>query len=177
MRNGSDTKIILDLPIQSDVRVWREKHGWTGPFKLIANDGETCIIDMPYGPTNFRSTVVKPYYATSETPQKEAEMESFNESTDQSPPPPTNDITNQSPSPSIDDMPSGQSIDDNQSIKRGRGRPKGSKNKVHYTEGSIITLSMSFIIGKEQADHELSLKLRKKGQITVLDRSFEASDR
>ena len=25
-------------------------------------DGETCTIQMPYGPTNFRSTVVKPYF-------------------------------------------------------------------------------------------------------------------
>jgi hypothetical protein len=120
---------------------------------------------MSYGPTNFRSTVVKPYYATSETPQEEAEMEPFNEPTDQSPPPP------------IDDMPSGQSIDDSQPIKRGRGRPKGSKNKVHCTEGSTTTLSMSFMTGKEQADYELSLKLRKEGQITVPGRPFEASDR
>ena len=27
MRNGPNTKIILNLPIQSDVRVWREKNG------------------------------------------------------------------------------------------------------------------------------------------------------
>ena len=27
MRNGPDIKTILDLFIQSDVRVWREKHG------------------------------------------------------------------------------------------------------------------------------------------------------
>jgi hypothetical protein len=28
---------------------------------LIAIDRETCTIDMPYEPTNFQSTVVKPY--------------------------------------------------------------------------------------------------------------------
>jgi hypothetical protein len=27
MRNGLNTKNILDLPLQSDVRVWREKEG------------------------------------------------------------------------------------------------------------------------------------------------------
>jgi hypothetical protein len=27
MRNGPDTKNTLDLPLQSDVRVWREKEG------------------------------------------------------------------------------------------------------------------------------------------------------
>jgi hypothetical protein len=62
MRNGPNTSAILELPIQSDVRVWRENDGWTGPFKLIAVDGETCTIQMPYGPTNFRSIVVKPYF-------------------------------------------------------------------------------------------------------------------
>ena len=71
---------------------------------------------MPYGPTNFRSTVVKPYYATSETPQEEAEMEPFDEPTNQSPPP-TDDITDQSPPPPTNDMPSGQSIDDSQPVK------------------------------------------------------------
>ena len=61
MRNGPDTKITLDLPLQSDVRVWREKEGWKGPYKLIAIDGETCTVNMPRGPAKFRSTVVKPY--------------------------------------------------------------------------------------------------------------------
>jgi hypothetical protein len=61
MRNGPDTKNTLDLLLQSDVRVWREKEGWTGPYKLIATEGETCIIDMLRGPVKFRSTVVRPY--------------------------------------------------------------------------------------------------------------------
>jgi hypothetical protein len=61
MRNGPDTKNTLDLPLQSDVRVWRKKEGWTGPYKLIATKRETCIIDMPRGPVKFRLTVVRPY--------------------------------------------------------------------------------------------------------------------
>ena len=77
MRNGPSTKATLNLPLQSDVRVWREKDGWTGPFKLLATDGETCTIDMPHGPTNFRSTVVKPYYILPlpEASQEEEEIE------------------------------------------------------------------------------------------------------
>jgi hypothetical protein len=62
MRNGLNIKVILNLPLQSDVRVWRKKNGWIGLFKFFAIDGETCIIDMPYKPTNFRLTVVKSYY-------------------------------------------------------------------------------------------------------------------
>src|SRR6267378_3464656 len=58
MRNGPNTEPLLILPLQSDVRVWREKDGWNGPYKLLAMNGQTCTIQMPYGPTNFRSTVV-----------------------------------------------------------------------------------------------------------------------
>ncbi|KAK1990764.1 hypothetical protein LX36DRAFT_695116 [Colletotrichum falcatum] len=39
-----------------------KKDGWQGPFRLIANDGLTCTVELPHGPRNFRITVVKPYY-------------------------------------------------------------------------------------------------------------------
>jgi len=73
MRNGPSTTETLELPLQSDVRVWREKDGWNGPYKLIAIDGETCTIQMIYGPTNFRSTVVKPFY-TEEASKETSEV-------------------------------------------------------------------------------------------------------
>jgi hypothetical protein len=65
-RNGPSSTPVHSLPIDSDVLVWREgKTGyagkWTGPYKLLAVNGETCIIELPRGPTEFRSTVVKPY--------------------------------------------------------------------------------------------------------------------
>jgi len=62
MRNELYMKPTLDLPIQSNVWVWREKGGWIGPYKLLTTNGETCTVEMPSGLTNFRSTVVKPYY-------------------------------------------------------------------------------------------------------------------
>jgi hypothetical protein len=61
MRNSPNTKITLDLPLQSDIRIWREKEGWKGPYKLITIDRETCTVNMPQGPAKFRLTVVKPY--------------------------------------------------------------------------------------------------------------------
>lgn len=66
-RNGPSSTIIHRLPLNSDVLVWREgKTGypgeWTGPYKLLGIEGETCTIDLPYGPTEFRSTSVKPYH-------------------------------------------------------------------------------------------------------------------
>lgn len=65
-RNGPFVDPVHDLPLNSDVLVWREGNAgrtgkWTGPFKLLGIEGETCKIHLPSGPTQFRSTVVKPY--------------------------------------------------------------------------------------------------------------------
>ncbi|KAI1000126.1 hypothetical protein K3495_g8069 [Podosphaera aphanis] len=64
MRNGPNTKNTESLPLNSDVRVWREKKGWMDLFKLLNIDDQTCTVEIPNGPVNFRSIVVKPYYST-----------------------------------------------------------------------------------------------------------------
>jgi hypothetical protein len=63
-RNGPLTTQIHDLQLGSEVLVWREANNnrqgrWTGPFKLIAVDGETCQVELTSGITPFRSTSVK----------------------------------------------------------------------------------------------------------------------
>ncbi|RKF56341.1 integrase and RNaseH domain-containing protein, partial [Golovinomyces cichoracearum] len=96
---------------------------------------------------------------------------------------------------------------DLQPLKRGRGRPKGSRNKVHlidnydpdnfegqFVQGNksennnnfdtqilndndITSLhSMTFVSHKEQADRQLSLKLRREGKITAPGAPYEESD-
>jgi hypothetical protein len=65
-RNGPDTSTLHDTPINSDVLVWREGNAgrsgkWTGPFKLLGIDSETCRIQQAHGPVEFRTTVVKPF--------------------------------------------------------------------------------------------------------------------
>ena len=60
MRNGPNTTLVANLPLNSKVRVWRENKGWGGPYQLLSVDGETCIIELPNGPVRFRTTVVKP---------------------------------------------------------------------------------------------------------------------
>jgi hypothetical protein len=65
-RNGPDTSAIHDAPLNSDVLVWREGNTgqsgkWTGPFKLLGIDRETCRVQLPRGPAEFRTTVVKPF--------------------------------------------------------------------------------------------------------------------
>jgi hypothetical protein len=81
-RNGPSTLAIKDLPLNSDVLVWRETPGnktgqWTGPFTLLGTDKEDCIVTLPSGPTTFRSTVVKPYFTdeTGQTDQPEDQPE------------------------------------------------------------------------------------------------------
>ena len=62
-RNGPSTKSLYNLPIRAPVLVQRTyKREWTGLYKLLSMEGETCAIELPSGPTDFRSTVVKPYY-------------------------------------------------------------------------------------------------------------------
>lgn len=61
MRNGPSTTAIHDLPLNSQVLVWREKAKWQGPYRLLSLQGETCVVELSSGPTMFRSTSVKPY--------------------------------------------------------------------------------------------------------------------
>ncbi len=62
MYNGLNTKAILNLLLQLDVRVQRKKDRQQGLYKLIITNSKTCTIKMLYRPTNFRITIVKPYY-------------------------------------------------------------------------------------------------------------------
>jgi len=65
-RNGPNTTALHDLPLNSQVLVWREGIAtqpghWAGPYNLLNIEGETCTINIRSGPTEFRSTSVKPY--------------------------------------------------------------------------------------------------------------------
>ncbi|POS82147.1 hypothetical protein EPUL_006114 [Erysiphe pulchra] len=62
-RNGPNTLPIMNAPINSEVLVWRENKRWNGPYLLIATDvdHQECVVQLPHGPTRFRSTVVKPF--------------------------------------------------------------------------------------------------------------------
>ena len=62
MRNSLNTKLILDLLINLNIRVWRKKGGWKGLYKLLVTNSEICTVAMPYNPTNLCLMVVKPYY-------------------------------------------------------------------------------------------------------------------
>ena len=66
IRNGPKTTVIHNLLLNSPVLVWREgpigQPGyWSGLYNLLSTKNKTYTIQLPYGPTNFRSTVVKLY--------------------------------------------------------------------------------------------------------------------
>ena len=42
--NGLNTTSVYNLPLNSEVLVWRESGNWTGPYRLLAVEDETCYI-------------------------------------------------------------------------------------------------------------------------------------
>jgi hypothetical protein len=64
IRNGLDPAAYspMNLPLQNEVRVWRENGDWQGPFRVIAHDGQKVTLELPNGPVIFRSTMVAPYH-------------------------------------------------------------------------------------------------------------------
>ena len=108
-RNGPRTTAVQELPLNSSVLVWREgpPGHWSGPHSLLAQDGETCTVDIN-GPTKLRSTVVKPYYH-----ENSDDTTPVPPTTD--PPPPITETTEQAPLSGFHPM---------ETRYRGRGRPR-----------------------------------------------------
>lgn len=78
-RNGPIVDPMHELPLNADVLIWREGNAgrtgkWTGPYTLLGVEGQTCILNLPSGPTNFRSTAVKPYLSEASTQGHEKVM-------------------------------------------------------------------------------------------------------
>jgi hypothetical protein len=112
---------------------------------------------MPYGPTDFRSTVVKLYYKDESTnydititvePRTENEESTIIVQPDTA----NENGTEQATEPVK---------------KRGRSRPR--KNAA--------STSTAYITTKEKADYKLSLKLRQEGIITTSGEPFELSNK
>jgi hypothetical protein len=87
-RNSLSVEAIHNLPLNSEVLVWREGNTgqsgkWTGPFKLIGLECETCKVQLPIGLTDFRTTVVKPYLQPKTEPESQSEPEDGKEPPEQ----------------------------------------------------------------------------------------------
>ena len=66
-RNGPNTTLVHDLPLNSEVLVWRESGKWTRPYCLLAVENKMCCVQLLSGPTSFKSTSVKPYFQSKNT--------------------------------------------------------------------------------------------------------------
>jgi hypothetical protein len=150
-RNGPDpaARDPIKLPLQSEVRVWRKNKGWQGPYKVLAYEGHNVTLELPNGPTNFRSTIVASYFRGDDQDNSDTPVDPSAAKGN------TQDTIVYRPN-------SGSRV-----IKpRKRGRPKESRNKK----------STTYISAKESSDHELAIKLRKSGVITAPGLPFEKSD-
>ena len=47
--------------------MWRKSSNWTGPYRLLAIENETCYVQLPSGLTRFKSLSVKPYFRPENT--------------------------------------------------------------------------------------------------------------
>jgi hypothetical protein len=111
IRNRPNTTGLHDLTINLDVLVWRKDNtgqpgNWEGLYKLVAINGEDCVLVLPRGNTTFRSTLVKSFYIPDKSTTKTDPLE-----------PP--DRNNQEPE--------GEdfiAIDTSLMVKRGRGRSR-----------------------------------------------------
>jgi hypothetical protein len=43
-RNGPNTTPVHNLPLNSEVLVWRKSGNWTGPYRLLAVEDETYYV-------------------------------------------------------------------------------------------------------------------------------------
>ena len=83
-RNCPNTLDTLNLPLQSEVKVWREHRGWTGPHTLLSRNSEKCTVDINGSPTDFRIVVVTLYYRdeTTDAPDPDDDLTPDNDDGD-----------------------------------------------------------------------------------------------
>ncbi|KAM4060975.1 reverse transcriptase (RNA-dependent DNA polymerase) [Hirsutella rhossiliensis] len=166
-RNGPSTTEVLSLPLQSEVRVWREKDGWQGPFKIASIDTHNITIDTVNGPQVFRSTLVQPYLRDDTTlsdPTHDTDPSGIRSDLNEQPA--------QDPVKTLTDLPARPEPP----APRKRGRPPGSKNKPKDLIMMAQAVDQSFLTQKEEDAQALSLKLRSDGIITSPGDPFEESD-
>jgi hypothetical protein len=155
--NGPDpaTYSPMDLPLQNEIRVWRENGGWQGSFRVIAHNGQNVTLKLPNSPATFRFTMVAPYHR------------SFNQDISGA----SNDYTsvkNANPSSIVVRLNSVPEAP----VRRKKGRSKGSQNR----SSAAHQVAIAHLSAKKVSDHKLAIKLRKSGVIITPGLPFEKSN-
>ena len=65
--NRPNTTLVYNLPLNSKVLIQRKSGNQTGPYRLLAIENKIYYVQLPSGPTSFRSTSVKPYFRPKNT--------------------------------------------------------------------------------------------------------------
>ncbi|KAI1001498.1 hypothetical protein K3495_g6700 [Podosphaera aphanis] len=159
MRNGPEISALKDLPLNSQVLVWRESKKWTGPHKLLQIDGENCIVQIGDHTSTFRTTSVKPYYNMEEKPDPIIALET--------------------PIPKHDEVLNNKVADTTEPRRGTRIRkPKDFGNFIMSIDNQVTISSFqtsNFLSSKEISDRDLSIRLRSEGKITTPGKPFEVS--
>jgi hypothetical protein len=180
-RNGPSPN-VLNLPLKTEVMIWREKKGWMGPYEIMGIDGRDITVHLDNGPVSVRWTHVRQYHRSPYTSHELKEPDDPNKGL------PHEDIDPDEPEPIKVEQPRTRrrgrprkeeprtredanldktSVRTEPLKKRGRGRPR--KNQAYLTH--------IFLTQKEKNDYTLAVKLRADGVITTPGAPFEESDR
>jgi len=183
-RNGPDTLRTLPqlLALGSEVLVFREKGGWSGPFKVLSTSDKDVTIDTDNGTVIFRSTHVKPYLRyPGTTPASSGNTSIDTKQNKQQDIPQLQDEQQDIPQPFEYPEP-------NRPRRRGRPpkekpanlpiekRPRGRPRKNATAQTSCVEDSTIFITQKERQDLELAIQLRAEGKIRTPGKPFEQAD-
>jgi len=173
-RNGPDT-IPLHLHFQDStaeklVLVWRERKGWKGPYRLLSIEGETCNVQLPSGPTHFRTTQCKPYLQ---------EMQEAQEAQDEQAQEAQNEQAQRTQNEQAEDSQQAQNRQEPEPQEQTRRNPSRQRQLPAHLRGPDITLYMAetHITEKEKKNMELAKKLRSEGKLDATQPLFYASRR
>ncbi|EED23140.1 hypothetical protein TSTA_065930 [Talaromyces stipitatus ATCC 10500] len=184
--NGPIITETLNLVPESEVKVWCEGDGWSGPYKVISVNGHDVTVDLGNGAVAFRATLVQQYLRDSKNesdrlirlplspPQEDLNCQDGRSQVNFDQTPRTRARVR------LQDHPTNPNhyvetrgvhalqTPEMPALPRRRGQPRGSKNKLKaYAE--------VFISKKERDDLELAIKLRREGKIATNGAPFELS--
>ncbi|KAM4067659.1 cwf18 domain containing protein [Hirsutella rhossiliensis] len=167
-RNGPDTalRLPLSLALGSEVRVFREKHGWQGPYKVLEVTDTEIAVDLDNGPAKFRTLAAQTHQHNNHS-----FLNTIRSTTSSSKPSSLPPTTQQPlPLPTTEDQPKPFEYPE---PKRPRRQSTIVCSPVQFI---VHHEANAFLVRKEMEHLGLAKRLRAEGKITSTGFPFEASD-